>query len=290
MNNFATRLTLVVITVPLLFAIALFVPWMNHAPIALLSLVFTIGSSIELRRMVEPSAEKRRTYVAVLLGGIPSIVVFFARLALPEQSLAVTWLGSLSIVLVLSFIIMSIPIALPVKSETIKTSMQRASANALYLVYPGTLSTAIIVILGTPKGAGFLLVWFALIVFGNDSLAWLAGVTLGKRRGIFAVSPNKSLEGLIAGIAGSVGFAFSGPFLFPSVVPRNWALLAVLGFACGGFVVIGDLFESALKRAAGVKDSGSIVPGRGGILDSFDSLLVTAPIFSGILALAGILA
>jgi len=289
MKNFITRILFVSITVPVLFALAIFVPFMNHAPIALLSLAFTIGSSVELLKMIEPNAGKSRTLEAVALGSLPSLAVYGTRLALYDASLAITWLVPLVLIAIMAFLVSAIPMALPANVDTIPTTIRRASANALYLMYPGFLSTSIIVILGVPEGAGFILVWFALIAFGNDSLAWLAGVTLGKRRGIFAVSPNKSLEGLIAGIAGSVGFALAGPFLFKAYIPRDWLLLTALGFGCGMAVVLGDLFESAIKRSAGVKDSGSIVPGRGGILDSFDSLLFAAPVFSGILAFAGIL-
>jgi len=289
MKNFIKRITLVSITVPVLFALAIYIPFMNHAPIALLSLLFTIGSSIEIRKMIEPTAGKSRTIAAVVLGALPSLAVYATRLAFNDSSLATTWMSPLVIISISVFLVSSVPMALPTNVATIPYTIQRASANALYLMYPGFLSTPIIVILGIPEGSGFILVWFALIAFGNDSLAWLAGVTLGRRRGIFAVSPNKSLEGLIAGIAGSVGFSLAGPFLFPAYIPRNWLILTVLGFSCGIAVVIGDLFESALKRSAGVKDSGSIVPGRGGILDSFDSLLFAAPVFAGVLSIAGIL-
>lgn len=289
MKNFVTRITFVSISVPLLFALAIYVPFMNHAPIAFLSLVFTIGSSMELRKMIEPAAGKTRTLFVVMLGTLPSMVVYLSRLVFHDSTLAATWLAPLVVVIMATFLVSAIPLALPARTETIPSTIHRASANALYLMYPGLLSTAIIVILGTPEGSGYILVWFSLITFGNDSLAWLAGVTLGRRRGIFAVSPNKSLEGLIAGIAGSVGFSLAGPFLFPTFIPRDWLILTVLGLGCGAAVVVGDLFESAIKRAAGVKDSGSIVPGRGGILDSFDSLLFAAPVFAGILALAGIL-
>lgn len=289
MKNFITRIMFVSIAVPMLFALAILVPFMNHAPIAFLSLVFTIGSSVELCKMIEPTAGSSRIFEAVVLGSLPSFAVYGTGLLFTDAPLAVTWLVPLVITAILAFIVSSMPLALPAKVDTIPATIRRASANALYLMYPGFLSTSIIVILGIPEGAGFILVWFALIAFGNDSLAWLAGVTLGKRRGIFAVSPNKSLEGLIAGIAGSIAFALAGPFLFKAYIPRDWLLLTVLGFSCGIAVVLGDLFESAIKRSAGVKDSGSIVPGRGGILDSFDSLLFAAPVFSGILAIAGIL-
>ncbi len=290
MSNFVTRILFVGIAVPLLFALALYVPFMNHAPLALIVLAFAVGTSLELVRMLEPDAAAVRSIIAVFLGISPPAAVYFARLAYPEGSLAASWLAPLACVMIAGFLMAAAPLALPRKADTIETSIRRASANALYLMYPGALSSAIIVILGATEHSGPLLIWFAMIVFGNDSLAWLAGVTLGRRRGIFAVSPNKSMEGLIAGLAGSLGSALAGPFLFPSAIPRDWAALAALGVLCGAAVVVGDLFESAIKRAAGVKDSGTVVPGRGGILDSFDSLLFAAPVFAGLLAVVGILA
>ncbi|PKL26648.1 MAG: hypothetical protein CVV47_01620 [Spirochaetae bacterium HGW-Spirochaetae-3] len=289
MNNFLTRILFVGIAVPLLFALAVYVPFMNHAALAAIVLLFCAGTSLELVRMVEPDAAAIRSAIAVVLGISPAVAVYVSRLAYPAQGLAASWLAPLACIMIAEFLIAALPLALPRRVDTIETSIRRASANALYLMYPGALGSAIIVILGATDHSGQLLIWFAMIVFGNDSLAWLAGVTLGRNRGIFAVSPNKSLEGLIAGLAGSVACAFAGPFLFPAAVPRDWAALAALGSLCGVAVVIGDLFESAVKRSAGVKDSGTVVPGRGGVLDSFDSLLFAAPVFTGILAIIGIL-
>jgi phosphatidate cytidylyltransferase len=128
-----------------------------------------------------------------------------------------------------------------------------------------------------------------MIVFANDSLAWLFGITLGKHRGLFKVSPNKSLEGFIAGMAGSIIATLLGPVLFP-FIPARWALLVAMGLVCGITGVAGDLFESALKRSAGVKDSGRLIPGRGGFLDSFDSILFTAPTFVAFLLILKIIA
>ncbi|MBU0928695.1 MAG: phosphatidate cytidylyltransferase [Spirochaetes bacterium] len=290
MKNFVTRVVMVGIAVPFLFALAIYVPFMNHAPIALLVIAFALGSSLELKSLLEPAAPKGRAVAAATLGTLPPLAVYVSTLSFPQAGLVTSWMVTLGAVVMVAFVLFSVPIAFPSSKEAIPSSIRLASANALYLVYPGALSSAIIAILGIPGNSGLILIWFSLIVFGNDSLAWLAGVTLGRRKGIFAVSPNKSLEGLIAGIAGSVGFALAGPLLFPAAVPREWAYLSALGLACGAAVVTGDLFESAIKRSAGVKDSGSIIPGRGGILDSFDSLLFAAPVFVGMLAATGILA
>ena len=134
MSNFATRILFVVIAVPLLFATALYVPFMNHLPIALLSLLFTIGSAIEIQRMIEPGAARTRTAVAAFLGALPSSATFVARLAWPGASLAVSWLAPVSISALVAFLVVSVPIALPPKTgSSIAESIRKASANALYL-------------------------------------------------------------------------------------------------------------------------------------------------------------
>lgn len=294
MNNTVSRLLFVGLAVPALFALAVFVPWMNHAPIALIVLAFVVGAAAELKAMLEPGSGKARTAAAISLALLPPIAVYASGLALelfPSETggFARAWLEPLSAALLAGFLVSAVPLAFPRSPESIKRSLAEAQADALYLFYPGALSSAILSILAAPSDSGLLLVWFALIVFGNDSLAWLIGVTLGRRKGIFAVSPNKSLEGLLAGLAGSVAATLAGPLFVPSAAGIPWYALAALGIVCGGAVVAGDLFESSLKRAAGVKDSGSIVPGRGGVLDSFDSLLYAAPIFAGFAAVAGLL-
>lgn len=288
MSNFVTRILFVGAAVPALFALAVYVPFMDHLPLAALALAFAAGSGVELRRMMEPSAGASRSVVAALLAVLPGAAVYAVRLARPEAGLAASWLAPVAGVAIGAFLASALPVALPRKADSVRASVSVAASNAFYLLYPGALASAIVVILGSTEESGLLLIWFATVVFGNDSLAWLAGVTLGRRRGIFTVSPNKSLEGLVAGMAGSVGFSFLGPVLMPGIVPWSWPMLIGLGLGCGVAVVAGDLFESSIKRSAGVKDSGSIVPGRGGILDSFDSLLFAAPVFIGVLAAAGV--
>ncbi len=129
----------------------------------------------------------------------------------------------------------------------------------------------------TPHGPRWLLTALA-IVWAADSGAYFAGSRWGRRKLSPRISPNKTLEGLIGGtIAGvlvGLGFAlFAGaPFAaLPAV-----ALAALLTVAAA---VIGDLFESLLKRHAGAKDSGDLLPGHGGMLDRLDSVLAALPVF-----------
>lgn len=288
MKNFIERVVFVGIAVPLLFALIIYMPAFNHAPIAALLFLFCGGSALELRRMLEPGAPARRSVLAIFLGLAAPVATYIAGLAFPDESLTLTWLAPTAAVANLGFLASALPLAFPHRAGSIESAGRKAGLNAFYLFYPGVLSSAMVAILGLPDASGQLLIWFALIVFGNDSLAWLAGVTIGRKRGIFAVSPNKSLEGLVAGLTASLGFALAGPLIFPGSIAMDWLSLATLGIACGTFVVSGDLFESSLKRACGTKDSGSIVLGRGGMLDSFDSLLFAGPVFLAILAISGL--
>jgi len=139
-----------------------------------------------------------------------------------------------------------------------------------------------LIVAGFPEARNAIIT-FAILTFGNDSLAWLFGKYVGKKRNIVDVSPNKSIAGFIGGSLGSIAGAFVGlgPLAGPWG-PSGWhyiLLSLALGIGMAFFVITGDLFESALKRSAGTKDSGDIVPGRGGVLDSFDSLYFSAPFF-----------
>jgi CDP-diglyceride synthetase len=122
---------------------------------------------------------------------------------------------------------------------------------------------------------GYLVAVPLLICWLGDSAAYFTGSALGRHRLMPAVSPSKTVEGLLAGLAGSAcGALAAGTLLlgFPA-----WQMI-VTGALGGIAAVAGDLIESALKRDAGVKDSGKILPGHGGILDRFDSLILVSPV------------
>lgn len=135
---------------------------------------------------------------------------------------------------------------------------------------------------GQPAGHRWLLTALA-IVWAADSGAYFAGRKLGGR--FFArklaprISPNKTLEGLGGGVVAGivVGMVFA---LIAGAAPSQLPAVALVAFAAVLFSVIGDLFESLLKRHAGVKDSGNLIPGHGGILDRVDGVLAALPVFA----------
>ncbi len=182
---------------------------------------------------------------------------------------------------VLVTMIVVVPLAGPLltllRLGDMKTAALRACAmgfGPLYLGVPLTLLAIMRRDLGG-DGPAYVVLTIMFAWFG-DTGGYFAGRFLGKHKLYEAVSPKKTVEGSIGGLAGSVFGALLAHFWFlPSLSLVHGVLLALFAGALGQ---AGDLGESALKRSTGVKDSGAIVPGHGGILDRVDALLVTSAV------------
>lgn len=121
------------------------------------------------------------------------------------------------------------------------------------------------------------LAWVLTLLLGtwaSDIAAYVVGKKLGKRKLAPTLSPGKTVAGALGGIAGGALGALSVNLLYP-VAPQYVAV--VLGLTIGLFGLFGDLFESSLKRTAGIKDTGKAIPGHGGFLDRFDSMIFASP-------------
>ncbi len=153
----------------------------------------------------------------------------------------------------------------------LQTGMRFAGAF-LYLAVP---LTAVVFILLHPGGTTLILTVFVLI-WANDTLAYLSGKNFGKHRLAPSISPKKTLEGLIGGIAGTIVVAFLLRHAGLALPDNNLTLLA-WALSVSVLATLGDLFESYLKRKSGLKDSGTIIPGHGGILDRLDSFFFVIP-------------
>lgn len=116
---------------------------------------------------------------------------------------------------------------------------------------------------------------FLIILWSNDTGAYLSGRSFGKHKLFERISPNKTWEGFLGGVLFAMLVALNLEQYFGSLAKWEWVLMAVI---IGVFGTLGDLVESMLKRSLGVKDSGSILPGHGGLLDRFDGLLLAAPL------------
>ncbi|MBU0462251.1 MAG: phosphatidate cytidylyltransferase [Proteobacteria bacterium] len=150
------------------------------------------------------------------------------------------------------------------------------SKQVLGVVYI-PVSLSLLIFIKELDGGTFWIIWLLIVIFANDTGAFYSGTFFGKNALAPNISPNKTIEGSVGGIAASMvtGFIFCQCFfndlsLSFLTIPVSF-MLAIAG-------QIGDLFESAMKRASSIKDSGRILPGHGGMLDRIDGLLLAIPV------------
>jgi phosphatidate cytidylyltransferase len=145
----------------------------------------------------------------------------------------------------------------------------------LAIVYVPVLISSLVFIRNGSDGPLWIFFLFS-VVFVGDAAAFYAGTFFGRHKLIPLVSPGKTVEGSIAGIAGNMGAGLLCKTLLALPITWGWCLL--ISLLMGIAAQVGDLFESQMKRAADIKDSGNILPGHGGILDRFDATLFAAPV------------
>jgi len=149
----------------------------------------------------------------------------------------------------------------------------------LGIVYVSIFINVILMVYNLDKGPVFIWLVFIVAWFG-DTAAYFSGLALGKHRLSPAISPKKSVEGAIGGLMGSI----TGSIIF-GIIAQKWTGIdfnvlsyITIGLVGGFLSQLGDLTASIVKRFAGVKDFGNIIPGHGGIMDRFDSILFTTPV------------
>jgi len=168
------------------------------------------------------------------------------------------------------------------RSDELKDNMPTLGMNMLAFAYLGSafFSMSGIFLLENSQGAMIgrqLLLFFFALVWLGDSAAYLLGSTFGKHKIVPKISPKKSWEGTLGNLLGNLLAAVLGKlYFFPFLNTKDVIFISLFFFLFG---FMGDLIESTWKRGSGLKDSGSILPGHGGILDRIDSIFLTAPFF-----------
>lgn len=168
----------------------------------------------------------------------------------------------------------------------IERSLERLSADAVGFLYISLTFPFVFLLRGgrdLAPGAddvgGYVLILVMAVTFLGDTGGYFAGRTLGRHKLYPAVSPKKTVEGAIGGVAFAVAGAFACRALLPGPVFDALTVVDCVVIGAGGalFGIVGDLVESMMKRAYGVKDSGTLIPGHGGALDRIDGLLFCGP-------------
>lgn len=275
MKKIFERLIVFFIGLPALLSVVVFFPQRNHLLLNLVIIVFSILGALELRNILGHKNLIISLPETIILGAISpaawTVVV----------SCGVT--GHIvpgAFILGASWLLVSRIFTSP---EKLDSYISRTTAGFAVMIYPG-LFMAWIVQMAVFKHAAIVILVFILTPLLNDAAAWLTGMLFGKNnRGIFHVSPKKSIAGYAGGLVTSVVLGILAVILFPDAFSSRVMVSihagALLGLFTGIAANLGDLGESAFKRSAGVKDSGSLILGRGGALDSIDSIALAAPVY-----------
>ena len=277
MKKLLTRTITVVTVVPALVAIIVLAPWYRHLVINVIAVAASIVGAYEASALFAAKGNPPTSALIPVLGAAFPLATYLEVSGLLPPGWGLPLVAALVSVILAREIFVG-------RVQEFAQILPRIAASITVLVYPGLFVSYFIRFSVLPD-ASLSMIVFLLIVFGNDILAYLAGSLWGSgSRRILPVSPNKSVVGFVGGIVGSALFATAAWFVVPQVFFHNVALLAAVTFTVALTTIVGDLVESAMKRSATVKDSGWIIPGRGGILDSIDSIIFASPICFYLLA------
>jgi phosphatidate cytidylyltransferase len=267
------RIITAVIALPILIA-SILIPWLQplFVVIAAAAMIFGLYEFYVLARKkdLKPDA------VVGYLGGAALFVVFY--FANPTPLWGQARLDVETIVLVLIVLTITTLVAATLRGAPFDKLVANSGATILGVLYVVFLGSHLVAIRTgfEQRLSAHLLSFFFLALMGADTGAYYVGRAIGKHKLAPKISPGKTWEGVVGGLAAALALAAVAHFWFFRELPLKWALplaavMAILG-------ILGDLTESAMKRGAGAKDAAKILPGHGGVLDRLDSLLFNAPL------------
>jgi phosphatidate cytidylyltransferase len=248
------------------------------AGLGLLALLLIIlpGAAIELARLF--TAEHVRPYRVITIAGCAALLIH----AFATQFPRFREIAASTLVFILVFVMLGAALVRAMEKQT-QDAIVRMAGTVLALLYLGGLAWFLLAlrVKGSQhvRGSTVLILMILLCVKFTDIGAYFGGRALGRRKLIPWLSPGKTWEGLFFGLltAAAVGAICSTQLTTRSGYEMTWYKGAIFGAIIGGIGQAGDLLESLMKRDAEVKDSGSLIPGFGGVLDVIDSPLLAAP-------------
>ncbi|MFC6996723.1 phosphatidate cytidylyltransferase [Rufibacter roseus] len=267
LNNFQQRVLAGVIGGAVFIGAIYFSVWSFF----LLFLVLTILGQLEFYRLLSEKGYHPQRSVGLLLGVGAYLVGFAAEYG----TLATEWLFLMPPIVLLALIA-----ELYRKKELPFVNVAFTLLGVFYVAAPFALLH--VLAFQTDQYSWQIVLGVMFLIWSSDSGAYAAGKSFGKHKLFPRISPGKTWEGWAGGLVLAVVVAWGLSFFFQDLSLELWLGMAVL---IGIFGVLGDLVESMLKRSLGVKDSGTLIPGHGGILDRFDSLIMVIPFLVAFLEL-----
>jgi phosphatidate cytidylyltransferase len=259
------RIATGLVLAPLVVLILVFLPDTAGAAMIAAAGLLTID---EYDRIVRPD---RRRFDAVWLTGVLTLVALFAASLHPAGLMFLPGIIFLSLA---AFAV--IRLAAPVKLEEALHDLAAPVLGVIWIGLPLALISGILTGGLAADHGGMIVLAILAMVFAGDTGAYFTGKTFGRHKLYPAISPKKTVEGGLGGLLGSV----CGGLLVKAAfgLPIDWLPLAAIGLLAGAAEQLGDFCESMLKRGAGVKDSGNLLPGHGGMFDRIDGVLFAGPV------------
>lgn len=259
-----------IITALVLVAVVLSCMFATDSPYPMLALMLLASgvAGYEWYKLM-PQQQERQLSKKLKAMCFGALIALFSALALKFSEIAVVlWCISILIWLISFYWVKVYP-----RYDTWYNS-------SLKLVGIVLISAAVSAIFAIWQNSAWLLMYLFLLVWGADSGAYFVGRKFGRKKLAPDVSPNKSIEGLLGGLATVALVIIVVQHLFIHANVWQQGIFLLISLVTALVSVQGDLFESMIKRRAGIKDSGRILPGHGGVLDRIDSLLAAAPVFA----------
>ena len=278
-----SRLSIFFIGLPIVLAFV-FANIFNHLPLHLLIIFFSTCASLEMYAILSKKTKLLNKVFIVacsillpLSVALQTVLPSFAINIFPKDIDLPTYTLIAILLAVLAVEVFT--------AKTFESSLSRMGLSFFCIVYSGYLLTFVSKLTSyTKNGINVstpVIAVFLLMVFLCDSFAWLFGVLFGKNnKGFIKASPNKSLAGFFGGLLGSLAAGIIAISFWADIFDGPIIKIIILSILTAFSSIIGDLAESIFKRSAEIKDSGKIIPGRGGALDSIDSILMAAPVFT----------
>ena len=252
-------------------ALIVFMIWLGSAGVALLSGLFALLASVELNKLTEDPGGKLKEPPIFALDAAICVCI-----AVSGFSMMWLWLVPVAIFLVMLRMILFIYS----RSQNSLSFLMQSLMQYVYIAMPLCCLSALGTLLDVNNTVG---VWGILAIFimiwVNDTGAFIVGSMLGRHKLIERVSPKKTWEGFFGGLLFCIGAAALMGGLWSQIfaLPLSLVQWIILGALVAVFATWGDLIESQIKRSLGKKDSGNLIPGHGGILDRIDSVLLVMP-------------
>ena len=290
MNETSTRILSAVVALPV-YCFLVVTDLFYSIPILVASLVISLGCLWEYYQ-ISSRDEGNRPFVAAGMVMAAAVNILMYLYAFGRVYGYAAYVAPFDARFIFAVLAVGLPIvfAVHIYKRPVAGGIYSLATTVFGVVFIAFLFSHIILLKSLKDGYIYVLILNAIVML-NDSGAYFGGVYFGKHKAGFKVSPNKSWEGYFSGLLTSIIAmllismvleSFFGKSLFSMVEAT------IIGIVISVIGNIGDLAESAIKRDGSIKDSGSLIPGHGGLWDVFDSMIVTLPLFYYYLVLKGV--